>query len=408
MRPKIGDGLHRITTAGASAVQPVKHARNLNRLPAFPVIPSTARSTRIRLLMIYRAEYLKPDGRRLWLYGRSPPKIAAPTSPGPKPTVLDVHLRRHPLLEEWVIYATHRQNRTFLPSPEDDPLAPTTDPHRPTELPAGDYEVAVFENRFPSLSIDCGPPPQIEGAETAPALGSCEVVVFAQDPSCSLGELPLDRICLVLEVWADRTRRLQEAGLSYVMPFENRGVEMGATLQHPHSQIYGYGFLPLRQARATKVLQEYHSRTGGNLFADLAVAELERNIRVIAARGSAVAFAPPFAQFPYETWVVPTRPVPDLAGLGHAERQDMAFALSQSLRRLDRLWDRPMPYLMMVNQTPTEALAHPEWTVHIQIQPLRRAPDKLKFLAGTELGAGVFANDVTPEAAAAALRDIGL
>jgi UDPglucose--hexose-1-phosphate uridylyltransferase len=322
--------------------------------------------------------------------------------------VVNAHLRRHPLLEEWVIYATHRQNRTFLPSPEDDPLAPTEDPRRPTELPAGDYEVAVFENRFPSLSIDCGPPPQIEGAETASALGSCEVVVFAQAASCSLGELPLDRICLVLEVWADRTRRLQEAGLSYVMPFENRGVEMGATLQHPHSQIYGYGFLPQRQARAIKVLQEHYSGTGRNLIADLAAAERERNIRVIAARGGAVAFAPPFAQFPYETWVVPARPVPDLAGLGDAEREDMAFALSQSLRRLDRLWDRPMPYLMTVNQAPTDGLAHPEWTVHIQIQPIRRAPDKLKFLAGTELGAGVFANDVTPEAAAAALREVHL
>jgi UDPglucose--hexose-1-phosphate uridylyltransferase len=305
-------------------------------------------------------------------------------------------------------YSTQRQNRTFLPSPEDDPLAPTVDPRRPTELPAGDYDVAVFENRFPSLSLQCGPSPEVEGAETAPALGSCEVVVFAQNASCSLGELPFDRICVILEVWADRTRRLQEAGLSYVMPFENRGVEMGATLQHPHSQIYGYGFVPGRQAHATKVLQEHYSRTGRDLVATLATAERDRETRVVAARGSVVAFAPPFGQFPYETWVVPTRSVPDLAGLTDAERGDMAFALSQSLRRLDRLWDRRMPYLMTVNQAPTDGRAHPEWTVHIAIWPIRRTPDKLKFLAGTELGAGVFANDVTPEAAAAALRDVRL
>ncbi len=358
--------------------------------------------------MIYRAEYVKPDGRRLWRYGRSPPEIAAVPNSAARPPAVDVHLRRHPILQEWVIYATHRQDRTFLPSPEDDPLAPTTNPLRPTELPAGNYEVAVFENRFPSLSFHSSPSPSIEDIETAAAFGSCEVIVFAQDPSCSLGELPLDRICLIFEVWADRTRHLQEAGLSYVMPFENRGIEMGATLQHPHGQIYGYGFLPQRQARMTKVLREHYDSAGCDLVADLATAERDRKIRVIAARGGAVAFAPPFGQFPYETWVVPTQSIPDLAGLTDTERGDMAFVLSQSLRWLDRLWDRPMPYLLTVNQAPTDRRAHPEWTVRIEICPIRRAPDKLKFLAGTELGTGVFANDVTPEAAAAALRSVRL
>jgi UDPglucose--hexose-1-phosphate uridylyltransferase len=160
--------------------------------------------------------------------------------------------------------------------------------------------------------------------------------------------------------------------------------------------------------QATKVLQEHYSSTGSSLVTGLALAERDRATRVVAARGSAVAFAPPFAQFPYEIWVAPTRSVPDLAALSGLERQDIAFALTQSLCRLDRLWDRPVPYLMTVNQAPTDGLAHPEWTVHIEIQPIRRASDKLQFLAGTELGAGVFANDVTPEAAATALREVRL
>jgi UDPglucose--hexose-1-phosphate uridylyltransferase len=135
--------------------------------------------------------------------------------------------------------------------------------------------------------------------------------------------------------------------------------------------------------------------------------ERDREIRVVAARGNrAVAFVPPFAQIPYETWIAPTRSVADLTRLTDTELSDMAFVLSQSLRRLDRLWDCPMPYL--INQAPTDGRAHPEWTVHIAIWPIRRTPDKLKFLAGAELGAGVFANDVTPEAAAAALRDVRL
>jgi len=359
--------------------------------------------------MMHCAEYVKPDGRRLWLYGRRPPGPIGPVpSPFASPVSVDTHLRRHPLLREWVIYASHRQDRTFLPPAENDPLAPTTDPANPTELPSGDYEVAVFENRFPSLVPQPGAVPPVQGADTAPAVGACEVVVFAQEAAQSLGELPTDRISLVLQVWAERTRALARAGMAYVLPFENRGTEMGVTLLHPHGQIYAYGFLPQLQARTLAALREHHERTGADLVADLARAERDRQIRVVAARGGVVAFAPPFGRFPYETWIAPTRSVPDLAGLTAEERTDMAFALSQVLRRLDGLWGRPMPYLMTVNQAPTDGAPHPEWTVRIEIWPIRRAPEKLKFLAGTELGAGVFANDVTPEQAAADLRGVSL
>ncbi len=358
--------------------------------------------------MMHRAEYLKPDGRRLWLYGRSPPWIGAVPSPSSEPVTVQTHLRRDPIRDEWVIYATHRQNRTFLPAAAEDPLAPTTDPQHPTELPSGDYEVAVFDNRFPSLSLNAGPPPPIVGVETAPGLGSCEVIVFSKDGSASLGELPLDHISLIFEVWADRTQYLQQAGLAYVLPFENRGIEIGATLQHPHGQIYAYGFLPQRQANIMQRLRGHYHRTGRDLVADLASSERDLGIRLIAEQGGAAGFTSPFGRFPYETWVVPTRPASYLAELTEPERIDMAFVLSQVLRRLDRLWDRPMPYLMTVNQAPSDGQAHPEWTLWIEICPIRRAADKLKFLAGTELGAGVFANDVTPEAAAAALRSVHL
>jgi UDPglucose--hexose-1-phosphate uridylyltransferase len=357
--------------------------------------------------MTHRAEYRKPDGRRIWLYGRNAITVAGSIpSPSPESIVARTHLRWHPVLEEWVIYASHRQDRTFLPPAESDPLAPAIDPDHPTELPVGNYEVAVFENRFPSLLAEPGPAAPVDGATVAPAVGACEVVVFDQDAALSLGELPLDRICLIFEVWADRTRALQGMGMPYVLPFENRGAEIGVTLLHPHGQIYAYGFLPRRQASAMQALRRHRERTGRDLVADLAAEELRHQLRVVAARGHIVGFAPPFGRFPDEVWIAPTRQVPDLAGLTPEERADMAFVLSQILRRLDALWSRPMPYLMTVNQAPTDGGPHPEWTVWIEINPIRRAPDKLKFLAGTELGAGIFANDILPEAAAARLRDI--
>ena len=148
-------------------------------------------------------------------------------------------------------YAGHRQNRTFLPPPEYNPLAPTTDPAHPTELPAGDYEVAVFENRFPTLTgrADEPAPPAI--VPTRPGKGACEVVVFTQDPerhpwarcrsgtsSCSSKSGPT------------ATRELgARDDIEYVLPFENRGVEVGVTLHHPHGQIYAYPFVPPIPAR---------------------------------------------------------------------------------------------------------------------------------------------------------------
>src|SRR5205085_382833 len=152
----------------------------------------------------------------------------------------NLHLRWHPLRAEWITYAAHRQERTFLPPPDYNPLAVTTDPANPTELPAGDWDVAVFDNRFPSLSLSARGHPELI-VPSAPGKGKCEVVVYTQDARTSLGALPLDHIELLLQVWGDRTERLKGAGgIEYVLPFENRGVEVGATLHHPHGQIYAY------------------------------------------------------------------------------------------------------------------------------------------------------------------------
>jgi UDPglucose--hexose-1-phosphate uridylyltransferase len=201
---------------------------------------------------------------------------------------------------------------------------------------------------------------------------------------------------------------MKAAGIRYVLPFENRGVEMGVTLHHPHGQIYGYGFVPALQARALAAMREHRGANGGNLISGLADREAGQDVRRVTSNDGAIALVPPFARFPYETWVVPRRPAANLDGLSRADRRDLAAALCEALRRLDALFGPPMPYLLTVNQAPTDDSDYPEWTLWIAIQPIRRAPGKLKYLAGTELGAGVFAGDVLPEAAAAALRGVRL
>ena len=210
----------------------------------------------------------KPDGRALLLYARTPmpPSLEAPSA-NTTPLAPNSHLRWHPLRGEWVAYAGHRQNRTFLPPPEYNPLAPSKDPENPTEVPEGPWDVAVFENLFPTLTPLAHDPPHAI-VQTRPGFGACEVVVFTQDSSASLGTLPLSHIELLLEVWAHRYTELgAREDVQYVFPFENRGVEVGVTLHHPHGQIYAYPFVPpdrgARAAAAAGSLRSLRPRPAG-------------------------------------------------------------------------------------------------------------------------------------------------
>ena len=209
---------------------------------------------------MYRTEMRKPDGRRLILYSRSPlsDDLVAP-APKVEKSGSGPHLRWHPLRGEWVTYASHRQSRTFLPPAGYNPLAPTTDPEHPTELPQGAYDVAVFENLFPAFAADA-PEAPASLVPTAPARGACEVVVYSQDATASLGALPLEHVRLVVEVWAERTSELgARQEVQYVFPFENRGVEIGVTLHHPHGQIYAYPFVPPALATELACQQAFYA-----------------------------------------------------------------------------------------------------------------------------------------------------
>lgn len=354
---------------------------------------------------MYKRELKKPDGRDLILYARAPidPAIAAPAAghAGSR----SAHLRWHPLRGEWIVYAGHRQDRTFLPPPDWNPLAPAIDPGHPTEVPTGAWDVAVFENLFSALGSAATPVPE-EIVETAPAGGRCEVVVFTQDPSASLGALSLDHVELVLQVWADRTLALgARPDVDYVFAFENRGVEVGVTLTHPHGQIYAYPFVPPVPARALQLQQAHFARRGQSLLGELIAAEIAADKRTIYLGPHALAFVPVCARWAYELWIAPRRSAPTLAALSDLERRDLAQALRLALQKLDALWHRPMPYVLAVHQAPARG-EHPYAHVHIEIYPWLRMPGRLKYLAGSEVGAGTFTADTLPEAKAAELRAV--
>ncbi len=318
-------------------------------------------------------------------------------------------IRWDALLGEWVVVAAHRQTRTFLPPADQCPLDPSR-PGRPTEVPDAEYQVVVFENRFPSLAtaVDTDVPPSAPGsplAELRPGLGRTEVVLFTSDHDQHFAGLGHDRARLVVDVWADRTAALGAIdGVEQVFCFENSGEEIGVTLSHPHGQIYAYPFLTPRVERLLASVRRHREATGGDLFAEVVEAE-RTGPRVVAANDSWVAFVPAAARWPYEVQLFPTRRVPDLPALDDAQRDDLAALYLDVLGRFAHRFDTPMPYIAAWNQAPVRT-GREDWWLHLQLFSLRRAPGKLKYLAGSESGMGAFITDTNPEDVAEQLRAV--
>jgi UDPglucose--hexose-1-phosphate uridylyltransferase len=358
---------------------------------------------------MHQLQLAKPDGRKITLFSRRPIVVAgAAPSPRSQPVAANPHLRWHPLRGEWVAFAAYRQDRTFLPPSEYNPLRPSTDPAHPTELPDGDYDIAVFDNLFPTLAANAHDPPQL-AVPTRAGTGRCEVVVFTRDERASLGSLPADHIALLIEVWGQRTAALAAAGgIAYVLPFENRGVEVGATLHHPHGQLYAYPFVPPVPQSMHRCEQEYFREQRRPLLQDLVAVEQRERLRLLYEGPHAVAFVPPWARYPYELWVAPRAARAYFTELSADERDDLARALKTALLKLDGLWQRPMPYVMAWYQAATDGAPHPEAHLHAELYPALRTREKLKYLAGTELAAGMFANDALPEDKARELQAIAV
>lgn len=344
------------------------------------------------------------DGRQIIYYDRD--SLSSPRT-ATDHRVLDdapthTEIRRDPLLEQWVIVAGHRQARTFLPPTSECPLCPTRGDQL-TEIPESDYEVVVFENRFPSLMMDATS--DVEDPQTRPGLGRCEVVTFTSDHSSSLSQVDPARMRLVLEAWIDRTRELSTLqGVEYVFVFENRGVEIGVTLPHPHGQIYAYPFVPPRDERMREVARKYREATGRNVYQEVIADEETDGRRFIYSGDTWVAFVPRAARWPFEMQLFTRRPVARLTDLNEAEKEEFSRAYLGILRGLDRVLGVPMPYISAWHQAPVNT-RDDDSRLFLEIFSLRRAAEKLKYLAGSESAAWVWINDISPEQAADALRE---
>lgn len=316
------------------------------------------------------------------------------------------NIRRDPLTGDPVVIAAHRQNRTFMPPADQDPLAPTVPGKHPTEVPAPDYDVVVFENRFPSLQ---GPTEVLTDTplrqSTTPG-GRCEVVCFTSESEGSFAGLSPRRARTVIEAWADRTAELgARSDVMQVVPFENRGAEIGVTLAHPHGQIYAYSALPPYTERLQLQATSWLKQHGTDLLQSVLETELADAVRVVFQTDYWVAFVPYAAKWPVEVQLMPKHRAASFTELSDASRADLAVVYPRLLRALDHYFEMPMPYIAAWHQAPVH-IATDISTMFLDIFTLRRSPDKMKFLAGSESAMGAWISDTTPELVAAKLRNL--
>ena len=325
--------------------------------------------------------------------------------------------RWHPLREEWVVVAAHRQNRPwngetvgrevsalpgYLP---DCYLCPGNT--RVSGKRNDDYKnVFVFDNDHPCVGFDApgelAAPPGVY--RNRPATGFARVVCYSPLHNLTLAELENDEIVNLMRAWQEQYVELgAHKEINHVLIFENKGEVVGVSNPHPHCQIYATNFVFKTIENEARVSERYLAETGRILFQDILKAEREDGRRIIFENETAIAFLPYFARYAYEAFVAPKASHPSIATLSEAELRDFAGALKSLLVKFDNLWRMPFPYVMPLHQAPTDG-EHRGFHFHIEFHPPLRRPNLMKYLAGPEIGGGNFLSDTSPEEKAAELR----
>ncbi|BDI30344.1 galactose-1-phosphate uridylyltransferase [Capsulimonas corticalis] len=326
--------------------------------------------------------------------------------------------RWHPLREEWVTIAAHRQNRPwqgetvraetkFVPEYAGDCyLCPgnTRISGRRNEDYAGVY---VFDNDHPCVGLDA---PTDLAAPTGiyrnrPATGIARVVCYSPQHNSSLAQLSPGEIRSLLGVWREQYLDLAaRPEINHVLLFENRGEVVGVSNPHPHCQIYATNFVFKTIADEARVSLAHWRETGRVLFQDIIAAERQDEIRILAENEHAIAFVPYFARYAYDVCVAPKRTHRSVADLSGDELSDLAAALKIVLVKFDNLWQAPFPYVMTLHQAPTDGGDYRGFHFYIAFHPPLRKPNLLKYMGGPETGGGSFISDTSPEEKAAELR----
>ncbi len=310
-------------------------------------------------------------------------------------------LRWHPLIKDWVMIASHRQNRPQMPK--------NWCPFCPGSGKVPDhYDVLKYDNDFPALSQDPPIPDDVPTSlyQMAESYGKCEVILYSPEHTSSLHEFSIDHIAKIVDLWTERFVELKkDEKIKYIFIFENRGEMVGVTMPHPHGQIYGYPFIPKKLELELEACKEHHENNGSCLICDMLKDETQSGDRVIFENEDFLVFLPFFTEYPYGMYIASKNHKQNLTQFNDRERLNLAKALKETTGTLDSLFGFAFPYMMCMHQDPVNSEDTSEYYhFHIEFFPPMRAADKQKFNASSETGAWAHANPTKPEEKAEELR----
>lgn len=310
-------------------------------------------------------------------------------------------LRWHPLTQDWVMIASHRQARPQMPK-DWCPFCPDSG-----KVPA-DYEVYEYDNDFPALSQQPPAPDDVANGffRTAPAYGKCEVILYSPGHTITLPELSDAHVEKLVDLWCQRFDALRaDKNIKYVFIFENRGDVVGVTMPHPHGQIYGYSFVPKKLQLELASSKDYLEQNGKCLFCTMLDEEKKDGRRVIFQNAHFTVFLPFFTEYPYGVYIMSNAHKSYITDFTEDERKSLALTIKHTVGMLDALFGYKFPYMMCMHNAPVNGEdVHESYHFHIEFFPPMRSADKVKFNASSETGAWAHCNPTCPEQTAEELR----
>ncbi len=333
--------------------------------------------------------------------------------------------RWHPIFEQWVVYAAHRNTRPWSVPATGFSESESRKSYEPDcyLCPCNgriqgdqneDYQgVYIFDNDHPVVGMDAPDVLKVHDEaglyHTAAAKGVARVICYTERHDLNMSTIPKSSVEEVFLALQKQTIELSlKPEIQSVFIFENRGELVGVSNPHPHCQLYATDFVFENVQEGLFASAKHRARTGRSLFADIVAEETKAQIRVIAENEHAIAFVPFFARWAYEVMVFPKGEHQSMATLSEAEIRGLGALYQEVVQRYDGLFDQEFPYVMSLMQAPVDGEDYDHYRLHLWLQPPLRQPSLQKYPAGPERGGGNFMADTIPEEKAAELRAVKL